>query len=178
MLCLQAGYFACTGLLLEKHVFSRKTFILFFFPQLATSCIWLFMVLFSSSTLHAAASDRDYFKASYNGLLIYLAKMRKLAPHWPLVSWWQLLLWIWLPSPSWNPWLSKYLNLPKLIMKLRSLSERDVQATEGGGFFFFSQYWSQVHFLMMNQSKWIPSAHHRGLSKRGLGFSQCKLQIF
>lgn len=37
------------------------------------------MVLFSSSILHAAASDRDYFKGSYNGLLIYLAKMRKLA---------------------------------------------------------------------------------------------------
>lgn len=45
------------------------------------------------------------------------------------------------PSPTWNPWLSKYLNLRKLIMKLRSLSERDVQATEGGGgFFFFFQY--------------------------------------
>lgn len=83
MLCLQAGYFACTRLLLQMQLFSKKTFILFLS---ATSCVWLFMVLFSSSMLHAAASDRDYFKASYNGLLIYLAKMRKLALHWPLVS--------------------------------------------------------------------------------------------
>lgn len=135
MLCLQA---ACLHRAASRAAaLFKENFYSLFFLQLATSCIWLFMVLFSSPILHAAASDRDYFKASYNGLLIYLAKMRKLAPHWPLVSWWQLLLWIWLPSPSWNPWLSKYLNLPKLIMKLRSLSERDVQATEGGGFFFF-----------------------------------------
>lgn len=58
----------------------------FFFPAVSHFLYLLFMVLFSSSILHAAASDRDYFKASYNGLLIYLAKMRKLAPHWPLVS--------------------------------------------------------------------------------------------
>lgn len=105
MLCLWADYvlasrlFACSGLLWE-HLFSRIFGAIFFCSKLVRHFLYLAVHgVFSALILHSAASDRDYFKASYNGLLIYLARMRKLALHWPLASWWQLLLWIWLPLP-------------------------------------------------------------------------------
>lgn len=60
---------------------------IFFCSKLVSHFLYLALHgVFSALILHSVASDRDYFKASYNGLLIYLAKMRKLALHWPLAS--------------------------------------------------------------------------------------------
>lgn len=125
----------------EAQKFTRKAFILFFSPlrtSSATSCIWLLIMLFLTVIyFNTDCTQQPVTETILRPLTMAFSftwlKWDRLVLHWPLVSRWQLWLWLWFPSPTWNALLSKYLNLPELIMKQIFISKR--RASYWGRFF-------------------------------------------